>query len=317
MPNDQHTFLFADLAGFTALTEAHGDRFAADAVADFCAGVRRLLGDYDAEEVKAIGDAVMVRAPTAASGVKLAVKIIDRVGRRHGALGIRVGVHTGTAVERDGDWFGAGVNLSSRVAGAAQSGEVLMTAATKEAAGHELDGFDIRYRGSQRFKNVSQPIELYALTLSAQAGAAGWPVDPVCRMAIDPRRSNERRSYGGVEYTFCSAECATVFDQHPQRYTDRRNASLQLRVSDEARDRVTQRLQRAYRKGRIDQDDLERRVELVLQARTREDLRAVTHDLPHRPRRDNPWQAPLFPLIMLGRLIRRQYRRVRHRRTSR
>ena len=311
--NEQHTFLFADLAGFTALTEAHGDQFAADAVADFCAGVRTLLGDYDAEEIKTIGDAVMVRVPEAPAGVKLGVEIIDRIGRRHGALGVRIGVHTGTAVQRDGDWFGAAVNVSSRVAGAAQSGEVLMTAATKEAVGQDLDGLELRYRGSRRFKNVSEPVELYALTLSAQPAAAGLPVDPVCRMAIDPERSAERRTYRGVEYTFCSAECARVFHQYPARYAGRQSASLELRVSDRARDRVTQRLQRAYGKGRIDQDELERRVEFVLQARTREDLRAVTHDLPRRRWRRNPWLAPFFPLVMLARLFRRQYRRARYR----
>jgi adenylate cyclase len=231
---EEHTFLFADLAGFTALTEAHGDEFAADAVADFFAGVRRLLSDYDAEEVKTIGDAVMVRVLEAASGVSLAVEIIDTVGRRYGALGVRVGVHTGTAVRRDGDWFGAGVNLSARVAGTAQPGEVLMTAATKAAAGQDLDRFELQYRGSRRFKNVSETVELYALTLSAQAAAIGLPVDPICRTAVDPQSSAERRTHGGTEYYFCSAECAKVFDQHPARYTGRHSAGLDLRVSDEA-----------------------------------------------------------------------------------
>jgi adenylate cyclase len=37
-PSEQ-TFLFADLAGFTAMTEVHGDEMAADAVRDFCRGV--------------------------------------------------------------------------------------------------------------------------------------------------------------------------------------------------------------------------------------------------------------------------------------
>src|SRR5438876_605000 len=131
MRERQHTFLFADLAGFTALTEVHGDEFAADAAAEFRSGVRRLLTEYGAEEVKAIGDAVMVHVPDPADAVRLGVRIIDEVGREHGALAVRVGVHTGTAVRRDGDWFGAGVNLSARVASSAAPGEVLMTAATK------------------------------------------------------------------------------------------------------------------------------------------------------------------------------------------
>jgi adenylate cyclase len=305
------TFVFADLAGYTAFTEAHGDQVAADAVADFSAGVRALLPAYDAAEVKTIGDAVMLHAGAAGGGVRLGVEIIDRIGRRHGALGVRVGVHTGTAVERDGDWFGAAVNVCSRVASAARPGEVLMSAATKDDAGEELDAFELQYRGRQRFKNVSDSVELYALSLAAQAASAGLPVDPVCRLAVDPAHGPECRTYRGTEYTFCSAECATVFDQHPARYSGQGSRSLELRVSDEARERVTERLQRAYRRGRIDQVELERRVGIVLKARTREDLRAVTHDLPRRRRGVNPWLAPFFPLIMLGRFLRRRLRRRR------
>jgi class 3 adenylate cyclase len=55
------TFLFADLAGFTALTEAHGDQEAAELASDFFDQVRQLLPDYRGEEIKTIGDACGVR----------------------------------------------------------------------------------------------------------------------------------------------------------------------------------------------------------------------------------------------------------------
>src|SRR5690349_16478310 len=50
------TFLFADIAGFTALTEAHGDEEAAALVADFCAAVRAELPSFGGTHVKSIGD---------------------------------------------------------------------------------------------------------------------------------------------------------------------------------------------------------------------------------------------------------------------
>jgi adenylate cyclase len=227
---EHQTFLFADLAGFVALTEAHGDDAAADAAADFSAGVRELLPPYSAEEVKAIGDSVMVRVPDASDAVHLAVRIIGEVGRRHGALAVRVGVHTGTAVRRDGDWFGATVNLSSRVADAAEPGEVLMTAATRESALAALDAFELERRGHQSFRNVTAPIELFALTLAAQGDDAQLPVDPVCRMAVDPARSFERRRYQGVEHYFCSSECAEVFDLDPNRYLQGTQKRLSART---------------------------------------------------------------------------------------
>ena len=223
---EQQTFLFADLAGFVALTEAHGDDSAADAAADFAEGVRDLLPEYSGEEVKTIGDAMMVRVPDAADAVRLAVRIIREVGRRHGALAVRVGLHTGSAVRRDGDWFGATVNLSSRVADAAEPGEVLMTAATRESALAALDVFELERRGRQSFRNVTTPTELFALTLADQGDDARLPVDPVCRMAVDPNQSQERRIYKGVAYHFCSSECAEVFDLGPDRY--RQGARKQL-----------------------------------------------------------------------------------------
>jgi adenylate cyclase len=66
-----HTFLFADLAGFTALTEAMGDEEAADLAAGFCSAVRELFPARGAEEVKAIGDALMVRLDDAGEAVRL------------------------------------------------------------------------------------------------------------------------------------------------------------------------------------------------------------------------------------------------------
>ena len=57
------TFVFADIAGFTALTEAHGDDEAAAVVADFCAAVRAELPASGGTQAKTIGDALMLRIP--------------------------------------------------------------------------------------------------------------------------------------------------------------------------------------------------------------------------------------------------------------
>ena len=88
----EQTFLFADLAGFSALTEAHGDEDAADLVGDFCNCVRELLGGYDAEEVKTIGDAIMLRCSDQAQAVELGVRIVEEVGGRPGFPVVRVGM---------------------------------------------------------------------------------------------------------------------------------------------------------------------------------------------------------------------------------
>jgi class 3 adenylate cyclase len=68
------TFLFADIAGFTALTEAHGDEEAATLVADFCDAVKGEL-PAGAAHVKTIGDALMLRIPDPCEAILLGLHI--------------------------------------------------------------------------------------------------------------------------------------------------------------------------------------------------------------------------------------------------
>jgi len=211
------TFLFADLAGFTALTEAMGDETAADVVGDFSAAVRELLDEHHAEEVKAIGDALMLYAHTPARAVELGLRIIEDVGSRHYFPVVRVGMHTGEAVERAGDWFGAAVNLAARVSAAAGGSEVLLTSSTRDAAG-TLAGVELHPRGRRAFKNVADQVELYAAVRTGAQTDAGLPIDPVCRMAVDPNHSAGQLMHDGVDYHFCSLECANAFSGNPWRY---------------------------------------------------------------------------------------------------
>lgn len=212
-----HTFLFADLAGFTALTEAMGDIEAADLAASFAEQVAPLLANHDAEQIKAIGDALMLRASDPADAILLALCIAHDVGTQHGFLAVRIGIHTGPAVERAGDWFGATVNTAARVAGVAGGGEVLLTEATRIAAG-DLDGVELRARGRHELKNVSEPIVLHSAVRAGAQSAEGLSVDPVCRMVIDPRDCIASVTHEGVEYHFCSLECTARFADAPDRY---------------------------------------------------------------------------------------------------
>jgi class 3 adenylate cyclase len=86
MGQAQPTILFADLAGYTALSEAHGDRQAADVVAEFSAAVHRLLSSHAAREVKTIGDALRSTEATpparSSSGSRLSTTSADSTDPR-------------------------------------------------------------------------------------------------------------------------------------------------------------------------------------------------------------------------------------------
>lgn len=218
--HQQQTFLFADLAGFTALTEAHGDEDAADLVEEFCAGVRPLLAAHNAEEIKSVGDALMVRGKDARGAVGLGLCIAHDVADRHGFPSVRVGMHSGPAVERRGDWFGATVNTAARIAGIAGGGEILLTEFTRALAGDD-ERINYRPRGRHELRNVAQPVSLYAAVRSGIHSDTGRPIDPVCRMAVDPAQAAGLLTHAGVEYHFCSLACVQSFASEPESYLRR------------------------------------------------------------------------------------------------
>jgi adenylate cyclase len=311
------TFVFADLAGYTALTEAHGDERAARVAVAFCDELRGLLGEYGAEEVKAVGDALIVRVSDAGQALRLAARIVGDFGARDRALGVRVGMHTGTAVRLGDDWFGSAVNVASRIADLAHAGEVIVSAATRQAAASSALASQLRPRGRRSLKHVPEPVEVFALVTEGIDSRRELPVDPVCRIAVDPAASAETIVWRGVEYHFCSSACADAFRAAPTHYLRKSSSRALALVSDEARESAARRLARAYAKGRINASELEQRMEGTWSARTRADLAAVTHDLPRRRRAVPVWQVPIFPLVLLARAARARMRRLSHRRRGR
>jgi adenylate cyclase len=167
------SFAFADLVGFTALTERYGDEAAADLALAFADEVSLLAAEHGAEIVKTLGDAVMIRCPDHCGAVRLALRILEELSDRRGFPAIRIGMHTGPAVERAGDWFGATVNLAARVTASAQAGELLITEATRAAIAAVQPAVTLHDRGTQTFKNVLSPLLVYA---AASAGREPVPV---------------------------------------------------------------------------------------------------------------------------------------------
>jgi len=152
-----HTFLFTDLVGFTALTAERGDDHAADVALEFCLRAREIAAAYDGEVVKTLGDGVMLRFEEAGAAVRMGLELVERLAGVPGFPAVRVGMHTGPAVERDGDWYGATVNVASRLCSAAGGGEVLVSKAT---AGAIATMSDVRL-GEPRLhwlKNVVEPV---------------------------------------------------------------------------------------------------------------------------------------------------------------
>ncbi len=204
------TFCFADLAGFTALTETQGDQDAADIATRFADITRTSLGPGD-RLIKTIGDAVFVMSPTPDAGIEFVERLLSLTCTQPGFPALRAGLHYGEAVQRDYDVFGAAVNLAARVAAEAYAGEVICTVSVADAARRQ--DIPVVELGPVPLKNVRKSIELFSLAL--MVGDNATPVDPVCNAPVDRRAAAGRLRYGDAEYWFCSLTCAAAFASNP------------------------------------------------------------------------------------------------------
>src|ERR687895_1489837 len=123
------TIAFADLAGYTRFTEEAGEEEALTTVERFIDAVTETLPE-EARVIKTIGDEVMIVGADPGALTDWAVGFQRLWGERPTP---RIGVHTGVALYRDGDYYGRDVNLAARVVARARGGEVLVTDSVMEA----------------------------------------------------------------------------------------------------------------------------------------------------------------------------------------
>jgi adenylate cyclase len=173
MARELQSFIFTDLIGFTALTAEQGDDRAADVALELRARVGGLLTEFGAEEIKAIGDGLMLRAGDPADAIRLGVQIVSELDHVPGFPPVRVGVHAGPAVARAGDWYGNTVNVAARLCAAAGAGEVLTSEAAVRAAGR-MRGLELGERKLHWLKNVTEPVPAHSVGVHACKVRTGW-----------------------------------------------------------------------------------------------------------------------------------------------
>jgi adenylate cyclase len=208
-------FIIADLAGYTALTEAHGGDEAATTVARYRQLAEQAMGD-GVRVIEQVGDQLLIVAGDARAAILSAVRLRAAVADEPHFLSVRVGIADGMVVQRGGRYFGAALNLTARLASRAGVDEILCTAAVADACGN-VEGLIFRDLGAQRFRNVPEPVAV-STVVSQQVGRHDVTVDPVCWMHLDRGTAPARLPFGNSTYHFCSFACAQAFANNPENY---------------------------------------------------------------------------------------------------
>lgn len=157
------TVCFADLVGFTQV----GEQVPSDELGQIAGRLELLAHDTivpPVRLVKSLGDAVMLVSPDAPRLLDVAVTLVDAAGKQDSGLPqLRAGIETGVALGRAGDWFGAPVNLASRITAIARPGSVLAAGGVRRTLSdtEAAQRFSFSNAGRHHLKGISQPVKLY------------------------------------------------------------------------------------------------------------------------------------------------------------
>lgn len=161
------TIAFADLVGFTRLGEAVAPEDLEE-LAHRLADLAREVAVAPVRFVKTIGDEVMLVGTDPVAVLDAVMTLVDATDADADFPRVRVGVATGMAVSRAGDWFGSPVNLASRVTGAARPGSILVAESTREAVG-ETDDFTRSFAGARRLKGIKSDVKLFRVRRTGES----------------------------------------------------------------------------------------------------------------------------------------------------
>ena len=167
LPTGTVTFLFTDLEGSTRLWEQYPEAMK-DALARHDEILRDAIASNRGHVVKGRGDGVHAAFATADSAVRAALAaqraLTDETWESTGALRVRMGVHTGPAEQRDGDYYGTAVNRAARLMGVAHGGQVVVSLASQELLRDGMpDGCGLVDLGAHRLRDLSRAEHVFQL----------------------------------------------------------------------------------------------------------------------------------------------------------
>ena len=161
--------MLTDIVGYTALAQEN-EPLALELLEEHNRLLRPLFQGFGGREIKSTGDGFLVEFPSALEATRCAIEIQKALQDRNAAaspgrrIEVRIGLHVGDVLHREGDVFGDGVNIASRIEPLAPPGGICLTRQVYDHVWNKID-LPLVSLGKKELKNVQLPMEVYRVVL--------------------------------------------------------------------------------------------------------------------------------------------------------
>ncbi len=167
--------MFTDMVGYSALAQ-RDDKVALELLEEHRRLLREIFPRFHGTEIKTIGDAFLVEFASALEAAQCAIEIqralakrkTDVAADRH--IAVKIGIHIGDVVHRDGDVYGDGVNIASRIEQLAGAGGICVSMDVERQIRNALEARFEKF-GTADLKNIKLPMDLFRIVLPWEKGA--------------------------------------------------------------------------------------------------------------------------------------------------
>ncbi|MBE0636022.1 adenylate/guanylate cyclase domain-containing protein, partial [Candidatus Bipolaricaulota bacterium] len=161
--------MITDMVGYTRMSQ-HDEARALRLLQEHNVLIRESVAAHGGREVKHTGDGFLVEFPSALQSISCSIDIQRLLYDRSKKVDdderfqVRIGLHVGDVVHRDGDVFGDGVNITSRIEPLAMPGGVCISQSVQAQVWNKIDR-PLESLGSRELKNVDLPMEVFRVVL--------------------------------------------------------------------------------------------------------------------------------------------------------
>jgi adenylate cyclase len=187
--------MFTDIVGYTALTQSNESQ-AMEVLERHARLLRPFFPRFHGKEVKTIGDSFLVEFGSALDAVRCAAEIQSYLhdynlsSKEEWKVKLRIGIHLGDIIRKEGDVFGDAVNIASRIEPIAPPEGVCVSQQVYDQVSNKFER-PLMLMGDKALKNVSRPMAVYSVQMPWEQpvprnGASPLPRD---RIAVLPFRN--------------------------------------------------------------------------------------------------------------------------------